>query len=373
MADTAVRTGRCTWDRSSWWGAGWPVRPAHRSSAKKGVDVVLVDRDELPAVPAAAVPGRELAAARRGRRPAAPDGLRGRSRRRRAYGRRDRDRLRGPPRRSRRRARAWSPTNWCSPPAPSRISSACPVRANTLFRCTRCPTPCGCSGTSARSSGRTCSPRPVGRRIPRPMRRPLPAPAATLSVIVVGGGPTGVETSGALGELFGDLKRAGRLRRVHVHRASVDHGKALLGPFSERAHRVRARQADRDGRDDHVRRRRDRGRPTGRRCPTAAPWTATRSSGPAASPPRRSPRAPAASRGAAAGSTSRRTCPSRVSTACTRSATWRTSPTGPGTSAPAARLRRAAVGTVGSRQHRRRATRADRPRRSTTGTRGSWR
>ncbi len=60
-------------------------------------------------------------------------------------------------------------------------------------------------------------------------------PEAPLSVIVVGGGPTGVETSGALGELIGDLKHAGRLPDS-ASIELVDHGNALLGPFSERSH-----------------------------------------------------------------------------------------------------------------------------------------
>jgi NADH dehydrogenase len=60
--------------------------------------------------------------------------------------------------------------------------------------------------------------------------------SATGDIVVVGAGPTGVETSGAVAELIGALRAMGRLPepgpRVHI----VDAGSALLGPFSERAH-----------------------------------------------------------------------------------------------------------------------------------------
>ena len=59
--------------------------------------------------------------------------------------------------------------------------------------------------------------------------------AEPLTVIVVGGGPTGVETAGALGELFGALQSQGRLAGSASVRL-VDHGKALLAPFSEKSH-----------------------------------------------------------------------------------------------------------------------------------------
>ncbi|HEY5149020.1 MAG TPA: FAD-dependent oxidoreductase, partial [Mycobacterium sp.] len=63
---------------------------------------------------------------------------------------------------------------------------------------------------------------------------PDPDPTA-LTVVVVGGGPTGVETAGALGELFAALKAENKLPDVAaVH--LVDHGKALLAPFSDKSH-----------------------------------------------------------------------------------------------------------------------------------------
>ncbi|MGS0684382.1 NAD(P)/FAD-dependent oxidoreductase [Nakamurella sp. GG22] len=60
-------------------------------------------------------------------------------------------------------------------------------------------------------------------------------PADPLTVVIVGGGPTGVETAGAIAELFIALKEDGHLAdsaRVHL----VDHGHALLKPFTEKSH-----------------------------------------------------------------------------------------------------------------------------------------
>ena len=56
-----------------------------------------------------------------------------------------------------------------------------------------------------------------------------------IDVVVVGAGPTGVETTGALAELMLALHKSGRLAmpgRITV----VDRGNALLGQFSEKAH-----------------------------------------------------------------------------------------------------------------------------------------
>lgn len=61
---------------------------------------------------------------------------------------------------------------------------------------------------------------------------PVPEP---LNVVIVGGGPTGVETAGAIAELFAALREDGRLAdtaSVHL----VDHGQALLNPFSDKSH-----------------------------------------------------------------------------------------------------------------------------------------
>ena len=57
-----------------------------------------------------------------------------------------------------------------------------------------------------------------------------------LTVVVGGGGPTGVEIAGALAELFRALRDEGRLAGRATVRL-VDPGDALLAPFSDRSHR----------------------------------------------------------------------------------------------------------------------------------------
>lgn len=67
-----------------------------------------------------------------------------------------------------------------------------------------------------------------------PADAPGGAPAP-YTVIVCGGGPTGVETAGALAELFSALADQGRLRAPATVRL-VDHGHALLKPFTDKSH-----------------------------------------------------------------------------------------------------------------------------------------
>jgi len=67
------------------------------------------------------------------------------------------------------------------------------------------------------------------------------ADPGTLNVVIVGGGCTGVEVAGAVAELLEELFADGRLPdRATVH--LVDHGKALLAPFSEKSHQYAAQR-----------------------------------------------------------------------------------------------------------------------------------
>lgn len=61
------------------------------------------------------------------------------------------------------------------------------------------------------------------------------APADPYELIVCGGGPTGVETAGALAELVAGLQEQGTLRTPVTVRL-VDAGHTLLAPFSDKTH-----------------------------------------------------------------------------------------------------------------------------------------
>jgi len=75
-----------------------------------------------------------------------------------------------------------------------------------------------------------------------------------LNFIIVGGGPTGTELAGALADMinetmpneYTDLTM--RAARVHL----IDHGHALLKPFSEHAHEYAARALERRGVQLHL-------------------------------------------------------------------------------------------------------------------------
>ena len=70
-----------------------------------------------------------------------------------------------------------------------------------------------------------------------------------LTIVIVGGGPTGVEMAGALAETLRDVVPVA-YRELPIDRRRVvlvDHGEALLKPFSERAHRYAAERLAADG------------------------------------------------------------------------------------------------------------------------------
>jgi NADH dehydrogenase len=56
-----------------------------------------------------------------------------------------------------------------------------------------------------------------------------------LDVVIVGGGPTGVETAGALSELMSALRQTGHVER-HGRITIIDRGSRLLGGFSDKSH-----------------------------------------------------------------------------------------------------------------------------------------
>ena len=119
-------------------------------------------------------------------------------------------------------------TTWSWRPAPGRTSSACRARPSTPSRSTRSPTPNDCVATCV-----VCC---------RIGTTPSDQDDGSLDVVVVGGGPTGVETAGALAELMDALHATGRLDRPG-RITLVDRGSSLLAPFSEKPP-VRAQEAD---------------------------------------------------------------------------------------------------------------------------------
>lgn len=80
-------------------------------------------------------------------------------------------------------------------------------------------------------------------------REPQLIDQGALNFVIVGGGPTGTEMAGALAELINNTMSveyqdlAVSAARVYL----VDHGHAVLGPFSERAHEYASRVLKRDG------------------------------------------------------------------------------------------------------------------------------
>jgi len=80
------------------------------------------------------------------------------------------------------------------------------------------------------------------------VERPELIEQGSLNFVIVGGGPTGVETAGALAEVLRDVvperyRSLADPAEVHL----VDHGDVLLAPFSDKAHSYAAERLERDG------------------------------------------------------------------------------------------------------------------------------
>ena len=85
------------------------------------------------------------------------------------------------------------------------------------------------------------------------VERPDLIDQGSLNFVIVGGGPTGVETAGALAEVLTDVvpeRYQSLTDRAEVH--LVDHGHVLLAPFSEKAHAYAAKRLERDGVSLHL-------------------------------------------------------------------------------------------------------------------------
>ncbi|TWD82489.1 NADH dehydrogenase [Kribbella amoyensis] len=77
------------------------------------------------------------------------------------------------------------------------------------------------------------------------------ADAGLLDIVVVGGGPTGVEISGAITELMAALVATGRIStpgRIVL----IDRGKTLLGGFSDKSHEYAHEKLSSDGADPRL-------------------------------------------------------------------------------------------------------------------------
>jgi NADH:ubiquinone reductase (H+-translocating) len=75
-------------------------------------------------------------------------------------------------------------------------------------------------------------------------RNPSRIDQGALNVVVVGGGPTGVETAGAVADLVNQVMPK-RYRDLDVTRANIyliDHGPVVLGAFSDKAHAYAAQR-----------------------------------------------------------------------------------------------------------------------------------
>ena len=157
----------------------------------------------------------------------------------------------------------------------ARTSSACPGRPSTPSRSTRSPTPSGCGCTS-----RSCC---------EAARQDAPRPTATLDVVVVGGGPTGVEIDRRARRADDRAGGDWADRRSRGGSPWSTAASALLGAFSEKSHKYAHKRLTKHGRRAPARAPASPPcTPTGSSSTTApasapGPW-----SGAAASRPRRS-------------------------------------------------------------------------------------
>jgi len=86
-------------------------------------------------------------------------------------------------------------------------------------------------------------------------RNPSLIERGALNFVVVGGGPTGVEVAGALGDMLG-VTVPGEYRNLDHTKARIcllDYGDALLKPFSDSAHGYVAKVLDEKGVEIHLR------------------------------------------------------------------------------------------------------------------------
>jgi NADH:ubiquinone reductase (H+-translocating) len=85
-------------------------------------------------------------------------------------------------------------------------------------------------------------------------RNPSLVDRGALNIIVVGGGPTGVEVAGALGDMVQQTVPS-EYRNIDHSKARIclfDHGDALLKPFSEKAHGYVAKVLEEKGVEIHL-------------------------------------------------------------------------------------------------------------------------
>ena len=177
-------------------GSGFGGLACAKRLARADVDVTLRRPAQLPHVPAAAVPGRHRGPERGRRRVRGARHLPREGERLVPASDRDRRRL-GRATRSNSTAarnRRSRSTIWSWPRARRRPTSASRARPSSRSRSTTSSTPSRCATTSS-----------AGSKPPTPTHRC--STTASLTFVIVGGGPTGVEVAGAMAELFSMVLR----------------------------------------------------------------------------------------------------------------------------------------------------------------------